>query len=97
MQGYFYNSHFDGHASRMPYTYYIQLPFSGESCEGTSGTIQNLRDDVGDRFDFDCYDIYGQASDSSQSEKIASCVASVIYAVQQGTHLLYTLSFGSPL
>ena len=59
--------------------------FSGESCDSNC-TIQNLRNDVGDRFGFDCYDIYGLANDSSQAETIASCVASVISNVQRGLY-----------
>jgi ADP-ribosyl cyclase 2 len=57
----------------------------GDSCLYNSGSIMLLRNDVTARsLQFDCYDIYGQANNSTHIKAIAGCVSNVISQVQDG-------------
>lgn len=56
---------------------------AGESCSDTSGTINTLKERIENKsFIFDCYDIYNEASDTSQTA--ISCVSSIVDNIQQG-------------
>ena len=46
--------------------------------------IQNNRG-----FTFDCYDIFGRASDPGQTEALASCIQKVVDNVQEGNDTMY--------
>lgn len=57
-----------------------------------NSSIQMLRERVTNReFDFQCYDLYGRVSDSTQSQTLVECVQTVVNNVQKGTIILYRL------
>ena len=67
----------------------IMFSLPGDSC--SSPSVEMLRNRIQNRvFTFDCYDIFGRASDPGQTEALASCIQKVVDNVQEGNDTMYS-------
>ena len=67
------------------YNNYIAL--IGEACgEGTLIELQDLLQSK--KFEYSCYNIYGDLNDEKQSTYLSMCASHVVRAIQKGIHLM---------